>query len=163
MREPVQIGEIDLFGNIWHDGDASYGRMATVNDFNRNLIDEFRNNNGKVTGVFENAPLLLLTTKGAKTGREHITPIVYTTDGDDVIVIASKGGAPNHPHWYLNLVANPDVTVELPGETYAAHARVAQGDERNRLYRAQADAMPNFDEYQRKTDREIPVVVLERV
>jgi deazaflavin-dependent oxidoreductase (nitroreductase family) len=136
--------------------------MATVNDFNRNIIDEFRNNNGKVTGVFQNAPLLLLTTKGARTGREHTTPVVYTTDGDNVVVIASKGGAPAHPHWYLNLVANPDVTVEIPGETYRAHARVAQGDERNRLFRSQADVMPNFDEYQRKTDREIPVVVLER-
>ncbi|HTL87003.1 MAG TPA: nitroreductase family deazaflavin-dependent oxidoreductase [Acidimicrobiia bacterium] len=136
--------------------------MATVNDFNRNIIDEFRNNNGKVTGVFQNAPLLLLTTKGARTGREHTTPVVYTTDGDNVVVIASKGGAPAHPHWYLNLVANSDVTVEIPGETYRAHARVAQGDERNRLFRSQADVMPNFDEYQRKTDREIPVVVLER-
>jgi deazaflavin-dependent oxidoreductase (nitroreductase family) len=78
------------------------------------------------------------------------------------VVIASKGGAPAHPHWYLNLVANPEVTVELPHETYRANARVAQGEERNRLFRAQADLMPNFDEYQRKTDREIPVVVLER-
>jgi len=136
--------------------------MATVNDFNRNIIDEFRNNNGKVTGVFQNAPLLLLTTKGARTGREHTTPVVYTTDGDNVVVIASKGGAPAHPHWYLTLVANSDVTVEIPGETYRAHALVAQGDERNRLFRSQADVMPNFDEYQRKTDREIPVVVLER-
>jgi proline iminopeptidase len=103
-----------------------------------------------------------LTTKGARTGREHTTPVVYTTDGDNVVVIASKGGAPAHPHWYLNLVANSDVTVEIPGETYRAHARVAQGDERNRLFRSQDDVMPNFDEYQRKTDREIPVVVLER-
>jgi deazaflavin-dependent oxidoreductase (nitroreductase family) len=136
--------------------------MATVNDFNRNLIEEFRTNNGKVTGVFEHAPLLLLTTTGAKTGQQRTSPVVYTRDGDNVVVIASKGGAPAHPHWYLNLVANPDVTVELPGETYRAHARVAQGEERNRLFRAQADLMPNFDEYQRKTEREIPVVVLER-
>jgi deazaflavin-dependent oxidoreductase (nitroreductase family) len=136
--------------------------MATVNDFNHNIIEEFRANNGKVTGVFERAPLLLLTTTGARTGQQHTTPVVYTRDGDNVVVIASKGGAPTHPHWYLNLVANPDLTVELPGETYRARARVAQGDERERLFRAQADAMPNFDEYQRKTDREIPVVVLER-
>jgi deazaflavin-dependent oxidoreductase (nitroreductase family) len=136
--------------------------MATVNDFNHNIIEEFRAKNGKVTGVFERAPLLLLTTTGARTGQQHTTPVVYTRDGDNVVVIASKGGAPTHPHWYLNLVANPDLTVELPGETYRARARVAQGDERERLFRAQADAMPNFDEYQRKTDREIPVVVLER-
>ena len=136
--------------------------MATVNDFNRNLIEQFRSNNGKVTGVFENAPLVLLTTTGAKSGQQRTSPVVYTRDGEDLVVIASKGGAPAHPHWYLNLVANPEVTVELPGETYRAHARIAEGEERNRLYRAQADLMPNFDDYQRKTDREIPVVVLER-
>ena len=136
--------------------------MTTVNDFNRKLIDEFRSNNGTVTGVFAGAPLLLLTTTGARSGQQHTTPLVFTRDGDNIVVIASKGGAPAHPHWYLNLVANPDVTVEVPGETYRAHARVAQGDESQRLFRAQSDAMPNFDDYQRKTERAIPVVVLER-
>jgi deazaflavin-dependent oxidoreductase (nitroreductase family) len=87
---------------------------------------------------------------------------VYTTDGDNVVIIASKGGAPTHPDWFHNLVANPDVTVELPNETFEARARVAEGDERARLFRAQADQMPNFDEYQKSTTREIPVVVLER-
>ena len=89
---------------------------------------------------------------------------MYTRDDNgNVVVIASKGGAPASPDWYHNLVANPHVTVELPGETYEAQARVATGEERARLFRAQADLMPNFDEYQRKTTREIPVVVLERV
>jgi len=134
-----------------------------VNDFNRNVIEEFRNNGGKVTGMFENAPLVLLTTTGAKSGREHTTPVVYTRDGDNVVVIASKGGAPTNPAWYHNLVAHPEVTVELPGETFTAKARVAEGEERDRLYRAQADVMPGFDEYQAKTTRRIPVVVLERV
>jgi deazaflavin-dependent oxidoreductase (nitroreductase family) len=134
-----------------------------VNDFNRNVIEEFRNNDGNVTGMFENAPLVLLTTTGAKSGREHTTPVVYTRDGDDIVVIASKGGAPNNPAWYHNLVANPLVTVELPGEKFTAKARVAEGAERDRLYRAQADLMPGFDEYQSKTTRRIPVVVLERV
>jgi deazaflavin-dependent oxidoreductase (nitroreductase family) len=134
-----------------------------VNDFNRNVIEEFRNNGGKVTGMFEHAPLLLLTTTGAKSGREHTTPVVYTRDGDNVVVIASKGGAPTNPAWYHNLVAHPEVTVELPGETFTAKARVAEGEERDRLYRAQADVMPGFDEYQAKTTRRIPVVVLERV
>jgi deazaflavin-dependent oxidoreductase (nitroreductase family) len=137
--------------------------MASVNDFNRNVIDEFRSNNGKVGGQFGNAPLVLLTTTGAKSGKPHTTPVVYTRDGDDLVVIASMGGAPKSPAWYHNLVANPQVTVELPGETYTAKARVTEGEERDRLFRAQADLMPNFDEYQTKTTRVIPVVVLERV
>jgi proline iminopeptidase len=88
---------------------------------------------------------------------------VHTRDGDQVVIIASKGGAPSHPDWFRNLSANPQVEVELPGERFRARARVAQGDERDRLYRAQAELMPNFDEYANKTDRVIPVVVLERV
>jgi len=137
--------------------------MTSVNDFNRNLVDEFRNGGGTVTGPFEHAPLLLLTHTGAKSGTKRTNPLVYTRDGDDIVIIASKGGAPAHPHWYLNVVANPVVTVELPGESFDARARVAEGAERDRLFRAQADAMPNFDEYQTKTDRLIPVVVLERI
>jgi deazaflavin-dependent oxidoreductase (nitroreductase family) len=88
---------------------------------------------------------------------------VYTRDGDDLVVIASKGGAPTNPDWYRNLVANPGVEVELPGEKFPARARVTQGEERARLYRAQADLMPAFDDYEKKTERQIPVVVLERV
>ena len=89
---------------------------------------------------------------------------MHTRDGDRVVVIASKGGAPAHPHWYLNVLAHPEVTVELPGETFRARATaLTDGPEHDRLYRAQADLMPNFDEYQEKTDRTIPVVVLERI
>ncbi len=88
---------------------------------------------------------------------------MHSVDGDRRVIIASKGGAPHHPHWYLNLVANPEVTVEVPGETYRARAVVAEGDERERLYRQQAELMPNFAEYQKATDREIPVVILERI
>jgi deazaflavin-dependent oxidoreductase (nitroreductase family) len=133
------------------------------NAFNRSVIAEFREKDGAVSGPFAGAPLLLLTTTGAKTGTERTTPLVHTRDGDRIVIIASKGGAPRHPDWYRNLSANPQVTVELPGETFRARARVADGEERNRLYRAQADLMPNFDEYAAKTDRLIPVVVLERV
>jgi deazaflavin-dependent oxidoreductase (nitroreductase family) len=132
-------------------------------DFNRNLIEEFRTNNGTVTGVFENAPLLLLTTTGAKSGRRHTTPLVYTRDGDRLVIIASKGGAPVHPAWYHNVVATPVVTIELPNETFNARATVATGEERSRLFDAQAALMPAFNEYQQKTEREIPVIVLERV
>jgi deazaflavin-dependent oxidoreductase (nitroreductase family) len=137
--------------------------MTSVNDFNRTLIDEFRTNGGNVTGIFENAPLLLLTTTGAKSGESRTSPVVFTRDGDDYVVIASRGGSPNNPAWYHNLVAHPSVTVEVPGETFSARARVTTGDERDRLWRAQADLMPTFDEYQAKTTRQIPVIVLERV
>ncbi len=137
--------------------------MSEVNDFNKNLIDEFRANDGKVSGGFEGWPLLLLTTTGAKTGLKRTSPVVHSVDNGRDVIIASKGGAPHHPHWYLNLVANPEVTVEIPGETYQARAVVPEGAERERLYRQQAEQMPNFAEYQEKTDREIPVVVLERI
>ena len=131
--------------------------------FNQAVIDEFRNDGGKVTGLFAGAPLVLITTTGAKSGRRRTTPIVYTTDGDRIVVIASKGGAPTSPDWYHNLVAHPEVTVELPSETFEARARTAEGPERERLWRLQAALMPNFDEYQKATTRQIPVVVLERV
>jgi deazaflavin-dependent oxidoreductase (nitroreductase family) len=137
--------------------------MADGNDFNRNLIEQFRTNHGKVEGVFAGAPLLLLSTTGAKSGLRRTNPLVYTTDGDRIVVVASKGGAPSHPDWYRNVVANPEVTVELPDATFEARASVATGAERQRLFDAQAAKMPNFKEYAAKTDREIPVVVLERV
>ena len=137
------------------------------NDFkayNRALVDEFRDNGGAVTGMFAKVPLVLLTTKGAKTGNLYTTPVVHSRDEHgNVVVVASKGGAPDNPQWYRNLVANPEVTVELPNETYTAHARIAEGEERERLYDAQAKLMPGFDEYRKKTTRQIPVIVLERI
>lgn len=137
--------------------------MAGRNDFNQSLIEDFRANDGKVTGVFAGRPLLLLTTTGAKSGRPRTSPVVYTTDGDRMVIIASKGGAPTHPDWYHNLVANPVATIELPGDTFQARATVAEGEERQRLYDAQAALMPAFAEYQQKTTRQIPVVILERL
>jgi deazaflavin-dependent oxidoreductase (nitroreductase family) len=137
--------------------------MSQVNDFNRALIDEFRSNGGKVTGMFENAPILLLTTTGAKSGAKRTNPLAYSTDGDHLVIIASKAGAPTNPDWYHNLVANPKVTVELPGETFEARARVTAEPERERLFRAQAARMPGFNDYEAKTARKIPVIVLERV
>jgi deazaflavin-dependent oxidoreductase (nitroreductase family) len=132
-------------------------------DFNDNLVEEFRANDGKVSGVFAGAPLLLLTMTGAKSGSRRTTPLVYSKDGDRIVIIASKGGASTNPAWYHNLVAHPEVTVELPGEKFDARASEATGDERDRLFRQQADLMPNFDEYARNTERKIPVFVLERV
>ncbi|MDQ1481434.1 MAG: hypothetical protein QOI44_2295 [Actinomycetota bacterium] len=137
--------------------------MTAVNDFNSNLIAEFRAGDGKVGGPFEGAPLLLLTTTGAKTRRKHTTPLVYQQDGDRIVVFGSKGGAPSHPAWYHNLVANPTVTVELPAETFEARAVTVEGGERDRIWSAQKELMPGFADYEAKTDRQIPVIVLERV
>jgi len=136
--------------------------MTDWNEFNRTVVDEFRQAAGKVSGMFEGAPMILITHKGAKSGTEYTTPLVYTRSGDDYVIIASKGGSPEHPQWFRNLVASPDVTVEVGTERFPARARVAEGEERARLYRAQADQMSNFDEYAKATTREIPVVVLER-
>ena len=133
------------------------------NDFNQSVITEFRENHGKVSGGFAQAPLLLLTTTGARTGKARTTPVVYTSDGDRLVIVASKAGAPTNPHWYLNLVANPEVTIELPEATFQAHASVAEGDERDRLYSAHAATMPAFADYAAGTDRVIPVVTLERI
>jgi deazaflavin-dependent oxidoreductase (nitroreductase family) len=136
--------------------------MSDINDFNRNVIDEFRASGGKVTGMFEKAPLLILTATGAKSGQPRTFPVMYTRDGDRLVVAASRGGSDDNPAWYHNLVAHPVVTVELPDETYPARAVEVEGDERDRLYAAHADVLPNFKEYQTKTSRRIPVFVLER-
>ena len=131
--------------------------------FNRDLVKEYRANGGTVTGPFAGRPLVLLTTTGARSGEPRTTPLVYTTDGERLVIIASKGGAPNNPAWYHNLTANPEATVELGTERFQVRAEVAQGDERDRLFEAQAAQMPNFAEYQQKTSRRIPVVTLQRL
>jgi deazaflavin-dependent oxidoreductase (nitroreductase family) len=133
-----------------------------VSDWNRHIIEEFRANGGKVGGDFEGAPLLLLHTTGAKSGQDRVNPVMYRTDGDHLVVFASKAGAPTNPDWYYNLLANPDVSAEVGTETIALRARVANGDERERLWSAQKGEWPGFAEYEQKTTREIPVVVLER-
>jgi deazaflavin-dependent oxidoreductase (nitroreductase family) len=132
-------------------------------DWNRAIIDEFRANGGKVGGPFEGAPLLLLTTTGAKTGRRLTVPVMYNTDGQRLLIFASKAGAPTHPAWYHNLVANPRVTLEVGTETFDAIATVVQGEERDRLFARHAAQYPGFAEYQAKTTRTIPVIALERV
>jgi deazaflavin-dependent oxidoreductase (nitroreductase family) len=106
--------------------------------------------------------ILLLTTRGRKTGNKTTTPLIYTLDGDNPVVVASKGGAPEHPGWYRNLLERPHVDVQIKGEKFHAHPRTAEGEERERLWKQMAAAWPDYDEYQTKTDREIPVVVLER-
>ena len=131
-----------------------------VNDFNKKIIDEFRSNGGRVGGPFEGAPMLLLHTTGARSGEERVNPMVHLDLDGRRFVFASKAGAPSHPAWYHNLVANPAVSVEVGSETYRATARPLEGDERDRIYAEQSQRMPNFAEYQQKTDRVIPVVEL---
>ena len=132
-------------------------------NFNQQIIDEFRANGGKVGGMFEGAPMLLLTTVGARSGQPRVSPLVYTSDGDRMVIIASKGGAPTNPDWYHNLRANPEVTLEVGTETFPARASVPEGAERQRLFDHMAAQMPGFADYQRNTSRQIPVVVLERI
>jgi deazaflavin-dependent oxidoreductase (nitroreductase family) len=135
---------------------------ASPNNWNQAIIAEFRANDGKVGGQFEGAPLLLLTTTGAKSGRRRTTPLMYNTEGDRLLVFASKGGAPTNPDWYYNVRANPTVTVEVGTDTFEATAAVVTGEERDRLYTRHAEQYPGFAEYQANTTRTIPVVALDR-
>ena len=133
-----------------------------MSDYNERIIEEFRANGGAVGGTWEGRDLLLLTTAGRKSGRSHTTPMVYTRDVDRLLVYASKGGAPKHPDWYLNLVADPHVVVEAGGERYDAIATPLEGEERDREFALQAERVPTFAEYQAQTERVIPVVALRR-
>ena len=137
--------------------------MAELYDFNQRVIREFRANQGKVSGQLAHMPVLLLTMTGARSGRTMTTPLVYTTDGDRIVVIASFAGAPTNPSWYHNLVANPEATVELGSERFRVRAAVTAGEERQRLFTRQAGQMPIFADYQKKTTRQIPVLVLTRI
>ncbi len=135
-----------------------------MSEFNDRLIADFRAHAGQVTdGPFKGRRLLLLTTRGKRTGKERTTPLAYHRDGERYVVAGSKGGAPTHPDWYRNLLADPNVTVEVSGERFPAHATSARGLERRRLYDQHAALMPGFKEYEKKTTRVIPAIVLERV
>jgi deazaflavin-dependent oxidoreductase (nitroreductase family) len=129
-------------------------------DFNEQVITEFRDNDGKVGGMFEGKAIILVHHVGAKSGEARIAPLVYLPDGDRFVVFASKGGAPANPGWYHNLKANPETTVEVGGSTYPVVAEEVTGDERERLYAAQVAVEPQFGDYQSKTERRIPVIVL---
>lgn len=134
-----------------------------INDWNRTIIEEFRANDGKVGGQFAGAPMLLLTTTGAKSGQRRTNPVVYLPEGDRIYVFASKGGAPTNPDWYHNLVAHPTVTVEVGTDSFEATATPVTGPERDRIYAQQSALNPGFAEYQQKTKRSIPVVAIDRV
>ena len=130
---------------------------------NMGIIQEFRANGGKVGGPFTGKSLLLLHTVGAKSGQPRINPVACIRDGDCMVVIASKGGAPTNPDWYYNIRANPLVTVETGSEQFQARAAIAEEPERTRLYNQMVAMMPGFAEYQRRTTRVIPVIILTRM
>jgi deazaflavin-dependent oxidoreductase (nitroreductase family) len=134
-----------------------------MSDWNTPIIEEFRANGGKVGGQFEGAPLLLLHTVGAKTGAQRVNPMMYRKVGDNYVVFASKAGAPTNPDWYHNLVANPVVTAEIGDKTVELRARVAGPEEREPIWTAHKAQYPGFADYELKTTRQIPVVVLEPV
>ena len=137
---------------------------ARPGGWNDSIIAQFRANGGQMTsGPFTGRTLLLLTTKGAKTSVERTSPLVYSRDGERFVIVASKGGAPTHPAWYHNLRAHPEVTLEVGKDKFRARASVATAAERRRLYDKHAERMPAFWDYEKKTTRKIPVVVLERI
>ena len=134
--------------------------MSDVNDWNKGIIEEFRANGGKVGGQFEGAPLLLLHTTGAKSGQARVNPVMYQADGDNLVVFASKAGAPTSPDWFHNLVANPRAAVEVGDRTVNVSAQIVDGETRERLWSRQKELYPGFADYESKTTRQIPVVVL---
>jgi deazaflavin-dependent oxidoreductase (nitroreductase family) len=134
--------------------------MTTSTDYNRQVIEEFRANGGKVGGMWEDTPLLLLTTISAKSGERRTTPMGYMPDGDRLIVFASAGGAPTHPGWYHNLLAHPEVTVEVGTETFDAVAGATEGAEREQLWVRGVAMYPFLAKHQAKTPRQIPVILL---
>jgi deazaflavin-dependent oxidoreductase (nitroreductase family) len=137
--------------------------MADMRDWNTQIVDEFRANEGKVGGNFEGAPMLILHTTGAKSGQERVHPLMYLELNGVRAIFASKGGAPTNPDWYYNLLAHPNATIEIGTETKAVTARVAEGEERDALWSTQKERYPGFAEYERNTTREIPVVILEPI
>ena len=137
--------------------------MNNPNNRNQAIIAEFRANSGKVGGVFAGKTLLLLHTVGSKSRQERINPVAYVADDDRLVIIASKGGVPTNPDWYYNILAHPRVTVEVGTQQFQAQASIATEPERTRLYNQMVEMMPVFAEYQRKTTRVIPVIILTRM
>lgn len=134
--------------------------MSERNAWNEKIIEEFRANDGNVGGRFEGKTLLLLHTTGAKSRKDRVNPVAYIRDGEKYVVIASKGGAPDNPDWYYNILAHPRLTVEVGTETFQVDAKVTEEPERTRLYNKMADMMDSFNDYRRKTERIIPVIKL---
>jgi deazaflavin-dependent oxidoreductase (nitroreductase family) len=136
--------------------------MSDQNEYNRKLIEDFRTTRGVSDDPFAGRPLLLLTTTGAKSGQRRTTPLMYVSDGDRLLIIASNAGAPTHPAWYRNLLAHPEATVEVGADTFDAYAVVLEGTERQQLWDSIVVSYPFFTEHQAKITRQIPVIALER-
>ena len=131
-----------------------------MNDFNANVIEEFRTNGGTAGGMFEGMPLVLVHNVGAKSGKEYVTPLVYLPEDGRTFVFASKGGAPENPGWFHNLKANPETKIKIGSDTVDVVAVELTGEERDRIYEVQKAQQPQFAEYEAKTDRKIPVIEL---
>ncbi len=134
-----------------------------MSDWNKAVIEEFRANEGKVGGHFKEMTLLLLHTTGAKSGQDRLNPVAYLADGERYLIIASKGGAPTHPSWYHNIVAHPEVTIEVGAEKFRVLAEVVQEPERTQLFNQVSSKYTGFAEYEKKTSRVIPVIALTRI
>jgi proline iminopeptidase len=138
--------------------------MEAENLFGEEHVRRYRETGGEVGHIWkEGSTVLLLTTTGRQSGEPRTTPLIYAEDGDRYVIVASKGGAPEHPGWYRNLDKTPDVELQVEDQVFPARARTASGEERERLWRKANEVWPHYDEYARRTDREIPVVVLERI
>jgi deazaflavin-dependent oxidoreductase (nitroreductase family) len=131
--------------------------------FGQEHVRRYQETDGEVGYIWNGVPTLILTTTGRRSGRRHSTPLIVGRDGDDFVVVASKGGAPAHPAWYRNLVDHPEVEAQVKADRFRARARTAEAGERERLWKLMCEIWPAYDDYRRKTDREIPVVVLERM
>ena len=147
--------------------DRAAAERARAGDMDLSLfgdshIEAYEATDGDTGYLWNGAPILVLTTTGASSGKERKHALIFGTDGDDVVIVASKGGDPNHPQWYLNLAADPQVKVRVKGDRYDGVARTASGEERDRLWSAMNELWPSYDDYQERTDREIPVVVISR-
>jgi deazaflavin-dependent oxidoreductase (nitroreductase family) len=142
--------------------EAARGGNIDLSLYGDEHVKRYEATDGEEGGIWNGAPALVLTTKGEKTGKERKFALIYAPDGDDYVIVASKGGAPEHPQWYRNLVAHPDVTVQVGADRFAATARTASPDEKKRVWPLMTEVWPSYDDYQKRTEREIPVVILSR-
>ena len=162
MSEPMELTQSNLLEGLAGEIRSDNGPGEFTKSFNESFVAEFRANGGVVSGELEGFQFLLLTTTGAKSGKQRTTPLAYIPLEGKILIVASKGGALTHPAWYWNLVKHPQVTVELGSEKYSAQAVELEGDERDRLYAEVAGKVPTFAEYQARTDRVIPLFELKR-
>lgn len=163
MSDQVALTQSNLLEGLAGEIRSAGGPGEFTKSFNEAFVAAFRNNEGVVAGELEGFQFLLLTTTGAKSGKQRTTPLAYIPLEGKILIVASKGGALTHPAWYWNLIKHPEVKVELGNETYPALAIEVEGEERDRLYAEIGTRIPTFAEYQARTDRAIPIFELKRV